>query len=66
MSLAALWPAPVQLARLIRVVQAMRCSRITVINLRLHNDLKGLRGVNRMAKPQKPPARCRRNAPAAA
>jgi len=31
MSLAALWPAPVQLARLIRVVLAMRCSHMTVI-----------------------------------
>jgi len=30
MSLAALWPAAVQLARLIRVVQAMQFSRMTV------------------------------------
>jgi hypothetical protein len=30
MSLAALWLAPVQLARLIRVVQAMRWSHMTV------------------------------------
>ena len=29
MSLAALWPAPVQLARLIRVVQAMGPDRVT-------------------------------------
>jgi len=30
MSLTALWPAPVQLGRLVRVVQAMRCSHMTV------------------------------------